>query len=479
MTRPPSDLQPTHTPPVMGYAGRRVQLITRDVMPPRAGAPFLDAAHVLDHWATMPPDDDHPIAAGVFGGDREQLLKTVAGAREVWLSDGGGLLAYRCGSPQRWHVRHAESGVQVTRLTSRELRHRWWTRLSPDAGLQFAPGSAPAYVRALEGLVDPRGTQIDWTAPAQAVFEQLARWQDHDEYGALPEPGTDNRFGGMRGLHLAAILHAIATSRDPLRDAVHGTMGAAADTITGPYDRMASGGRNGRELVDYLQRLDRDYNHGRLRARRDRDWRTRQDLREDRITGRIVTLTRLRTVGGQPHRAFTLLRDRAHAIAHTDARRRDGLHTGKLLRAARMIADLFSPAVLPAELLYDIKAGQLIVEGDRRRSTGDPVEHAWRVTQPAHRESTGTGPRTFDLKVDQALDGRPGTLRVRPGTSDPLRIVYDDGSLTHSLPTLGGDWIVIEANHPGLPAHGDVLSRAELAANAFLQATPSSDSHTG
>ncbi|CRK56960.1 hypothetical protein [Alloactinosynnema sp. L-07] len=366
---------------------------------------------MLDHRAAMPPSADHPSADGFFGDARQRLLAAVAAAREVFLSEGGGLLAYRCGSPQRWHVRHAESGVPVTRFTDR-LRHAWWTRLAADVELNFTPRSARTYVAALEGPVDPRGTQIDWTRRAEQVYAALASWQDHDEYGELPDPGTGNRFGGISGLHLAAVLHSVAVGDEPLRDAARGPLRAAANTISLGGDQSARRGHSARELAFHLRRLDSDYNHGILRPRRDRDWRTRQDLREDRTTGQVVTLARVLAFGGQPHQAVTLLREHAETITHTDARRRDGLHSGALLLAARMIADLFSPAQ-PADRVPARPPPRAVDRGRRLSSRPRRTGRA-RVASDTDETSRANPCGTGELRPRDARCRRPALHAASP-----------------------------------------------------------------
>ncbi|WP_157367866.1 hypothetical protein [Alloactinosynnema sp. L-07] len=69
-------------------------------------------------------------------------------------------------------------------------------------------------------------------------------------------------------------------------------------------------------------------------------------------------------------------------------------------------------------------------------------------------------------------DAQPSTLQVRLGTDDPIRILDTSGRVAHSLPSLGGDWILLDPSHRDLPTHAAVLSRAARAADAFMADAP-------
>lgn len=468
---PAPDVLPTTGRPVMGYSGRRLQLLSRHLTSPLAAAPFIDVDHVLDHLATMPVGTDQPGAQSIFAEDRRRLLAAIRSANAVFLSSGRGLLAYKCGSPRRWRVLHARSGAPMTFFGPRSLGDpRPWTRLSDPVSSDLSDAAVHAYVHALEALVDPRGLQIDWTSDFPDLFSTIPMWQDHDDTGALPEPGGASRFGGMDGLHLAAVLHAI--SADPLREAASGQFSVAIAAVIGPRGGLRIRDRPGALVDRYLADLDNQYNHGRRRYDRLRDWRIREDLREDRATGKVVSLARLLAFGGLPHRAAALLRDRADCIRNTDARRRDGAHSTALVIAARMIAELFSPVETEFERLHRVHKGQFIVEATTHHPFHVPPHRVWLVTETAHQVCADfDGNEHYLLGVRERTEGQCGTLRVRPGFAT-ITIDYADGGSPHHLEPSAGHWALVD-DGAGVPrTSSEVLDLAGRAMAAFDRDDP-------
>lgn len=469
---PPPATTALNPGPVMGYAGRRVQLLARPLAPPRSATPFFDVDHVLSYLPVLRVDADHPGVQPAFERDRDALIATIHAAHEVFLSPGGGLLAYKSGTPQRWRIIHACSGATLSYFGEHSLGDpRPWTRLSYGVAMDLSDRAMHDYVDALEGAVDPRGRQIDWTATLDEVAEQIQSWQDYDATGLLPRPGGGSRFGALRGLELAAVLHAI--SPDPLREAASGAVSHAVTTITGQPRRLWIRGRNGARTIEYLYRLDAQYNHGRRRAWRERDCRTPEDLRDDRETGKVITVARLLAVGGEPHRAVAMLRERAELIQPTDTRRKDGAHSSALVRAAQMIAELNSPAANGYQRLREARVGQVLVEAASRRPGQSPPYRVWRVTAAAQQVWTDSDDyERYQLGVHELTEDRAGTLCVRPGETTPIGIDYEDGRWPDSLELLAADWVLLEAGEPVPATSQEVLDLAAIAMHVFDADSP-------
>src|ERR1043165_836269 len=121
---------------VLGYAGRRIQLMPRQLAEPCSASPFLDLDHVLDVVATLTVDTDGSRMDSVFNRDRDQLLTTLHEAHAVFLSPGGGLLAYKSGTPRKWRVLHVRSGADLDYFAAPSLDDpRPWTRIGRGMGM--------------------------------------------------------------------------------------------------------------------------------------------------------------------------------------------------------------------------------------------------------------------------------------------------------------------------------------------------------
>jgi hypothetical protein len=275
-----------------------------------------------------------------------------------------------------------------------------------------------------------------------------------------------------RQLHRAAVLHALAA--DPMVDlATEAVQQVVVDLLVEAlppvYDRDPAG------PAGYLRDFLRWLNGGRRRDRS--DTRTPEACQGDNGTAAVVTRAALTAFGGQPLTAVRSLREHASRLHSEQNWYATSDRVERLLRAALLISELFSPEPTERQLLRHVNAGDVIaILRPKFPLLGHAIDRVVQVIGPVQYLELGivNGAEQFVIPVSDLTNQppKPAMLLIRPNAPFTL-MMLDERPWFNRLfiPTAALDrWAILPADAAGLPR--DVLAdrvhtASRRAADAF------------
>lgn len=383
--------------------------------------------------------------------------------------------------PLKWYVVHVATGVHLPQLGVLELQNS----TSPQgAGMDLSEQAVMDYVNCVERLPGRHGGPVDWSAAATDLWAGLSRWQDplaeHDGQDLDgPQRGSSRVSTAARQLHRAAVLHSLAA--DPAVDLTAETvqqvmLDLLVEALPPVYGRDPAGPAI--HLRDFLRRL----NGGRRRNRS--DTRTPEACHGDTRTAAVVTLAALTAFGGDPRTAVHSLREHAARLPSEQDWYATADRVERLLHAALLIGELFSPEPTERQLLRHIKLGDVItILRPKPAPLRHPIDRVVQVIGPVQYLELGVvnGAEQFVIPVSDLTNQppKPAMLVITPGKSFTLMMLDPrPWSNTVSIPAAALDrWAILPADAAGMTQ--DVLAdRVRTASRRAADAFDKSDTAT-
>jgi len=456
----------------VGWGGRLNALAPRQRADRPAGTPpFSTVSQVKSNLKSLTaPAGSSDFEQKTFTEGRDQLIREIdAAGNDVFLSPGGGLLAFRATTRdgKRWFLIHTQSGQSIPSLFNFDGRQ---TALTPATGrgveAQRYDLDGPAMRRlmtAFETMQDPRGRQVDFTESDPDRFAQnLVGWRDFSADGTVRPAFVDGRPRYNDSMEGAAILEAV---RDDMRR--YGTTSAvhrATQMVAGGTEYT---GVNGRSPQQYRQLMNeqfpfalQDFNYGRKRVRGigPSEDRTPGELKSDKDTAAAIDQARALIQTGNPVEAVSVLRARAAELKDTDGERGGRFGSQRLEGLANQTADLFSPAQSDMDRLIGAQQNDVIAVA----STDDEPPMLFRLTvEPRLVLTRNDGTRLYQASV---TSDRMGDQDVTIDTADQYGVRIGDRSATREQTNLGqsgiNQWAVYRAEEgQGAPVDNTQILR--------------------
>lgn len=459
----------------VGWGGRLNALAPRPRAEKPAGTPpFASVSQVTSHLKTLnAPAGVSEYDQNQFTEGRDQLIREIdAAGNDVFLSPGGGLLAYRATTRdgKRWFLVHTQTGQSIPSVFNFGRTQR---NLTPATGRGVDPQrydlDAPAMRRlmtAFETMQDPRGRQVDFTEPDPDRFTQsLLGWRDFSADGTVRpafESGEARYNDSMEG---AAILEA--TREDMRRYATTSAVHRATQMVSNGTEYR---GVNGRSPQQYRQLMSeqfsfalQDYNYGRKRVRGlgPSEDRSAAQLKSDKETAAVLDQARALIQTGSPVEAVAVLRARAAELKDTDGERGPRFGSPRLERLADSTADLFSPAQSDMDRLISAQQNDVVAVP----SSGDEPPMIFRITDaPTLVLTRPDGTRTYRARVTSKDGDQDVTLDTAGQYGVMIGDQYGDRYGSNQATNLGqssiGQWAVYRAQDgQGTPTTNDEILR--------------------
>ena len=458
----------------VGWGGRLNALAPRPRGEKPAGTPpFASVSQVTSHLKSLnPPAGLSEYDQKQYAEGRDQLIREIdAAGNDVFLSPGGGLLAYRATTRdgKRWFLIHTQTGQSIPTVFNFGRTQR---NLTPATGRGVEPQrydlDAPAMRRlmtAFETMQDPRGRQVDFTESDPDRFTQsLLGWRDFSADGAVRPAFANGEARYTDSMEGAAILEA--TREDMRRYSTSSAVHRATQMVS--QDTKYTG-VNGRSPQQYRQLMDeqfsfalQDYNYGRKRVRGlgPSEDRTAAQLKSDKETAAAIDQARALIQTGSPAEAVAVLRARAAELKDSDGERGPRFGSPRLERLADSTADLFSPAQSDMDRLIGAQENDVIAVP----TNGDEPPMIFRITQAPELVLTRPdGTRTYRLRVTSKNGDQDATIDTAGQYGVLIGDQYGDRYGNNQATNLGqssiGQWSVYRAEEgQGTPtSNEDVL----------------------
>jgi hypothetical protein len=461
----------------VGWGGRLNALAPRQRADRPAGTPpFSTVSQVKANLKSLtPPPGASDFDQKTFTEGRDQLVREIdAAGNDVFLSPGGGLLAFRATTRdgKRWFLIHTQTGQSIPSLFVFDGRRR--NDLTPATGRGVDPQrydlDGPAMRRlmtAFETMQDPRGRQVDFTEPDPDRFAQsLIGWRDFSADGSVRPAFVDGQPRYQDSMEGAAILEAV---RDDMRR--YGTTSAVHRATQMVSNNTQYTGVNGRSPQQYRQLMNeqfsfalQDFNYGRKRVRGQgpSEDRTAEQLKSDKDTAAAIDQARALIQTGNPAEAVSVLRARAAELKDTDAERGPRFGSARLERLADGTADLFSPAQSDMDRLIGAQDNDVIAVPTR----DDEPPMLYRITSAPQLVLTrNDGTRTYQFTVTSNQNGdQDAVIDTASQYGVMIGDQYGDRYGNNQATNLGqssiGQWSVYRAEeNQGAPADNAQILR--------------------
>jgi hypothetical protein len=459
----------------VGWGGRLNALAPRPRADKPAGTPpFTSVSHVTAHLKSLnPPAGASEYDQKQYGEGRDQLIREIdAAGNDVFLSPGGGLLAYRATTRdgKRWFLVHTQTGQSIPTVFNFGRTQR---NLTPATGRGVEPQrydlDGPAMRRlmtAFETMQDPRGRQVDFTESDPDRFTQsLLGWRDFSADGAVRPAFSNGEPRYTDSMEGAAILEA---AREDMRR--YGTTSAVHRATQMVSQDTKYSGVNGRSPQQYRALMDeqfsfalQDYNYGRKRVRGlgPSEDRTAAQLKSDKDTAATIDQARALIQTGSPAEAVAVLRARAAELKETDGDRGPRFGSPRLERLADSTADLYSPAQSDMDRLIGAQANDVIAVP----TTDDEPPMIFRLTEPPTLVLTRPdGTRTYRMRVTSKDGDQDATIDTAGQYGVMIGDQYGDRYGNNQATNLGqssiGQWSVYRAEEgQGTPTRNEDVLR--------------------
>lgn len=404
----------------------RRRALVREASKPAPWTSITEVLRVLRD--ATPPAPNYGTES--WKASRDRTLSMIASATDLRLSPTRHLLTFTARSTSatrhgRRHVVHIATATHVPQLADLAAG-----RADPlHAGLDLSDEAFADYIDALERLPGTTGAPVDWSLPE--VLEQLDSWRDPlRATGASAEPDLT---AGVRALHTAAMLHALAAA--PARDAASNSIVTLVRALlAGPLPWV-----HGRKPEPFLRPISvalDELNGGRKTGRGDQ--RPTETRVEDSVSSAIIVEATLTALAGQPWRAVDALRHRAEQLDDADFWYVPADRTSTLRGLALSLAELFSPSPTELQLLRRVRPGDVVAFLDQ--PAWAPSVRVVQVVGPVQYLSLGTvgGTERVAIPVNDitTLPVRSsGLLMVDPAATytPPIDLKITDGLVVPHL----------------------------------------------